>query len=160
LEPGALRTCVRVLEQRPHAAMVWGAVRYIDLESRKLFVFRPPPLYGPLLMRYGHNLIQQPGSLLRRSAVEAAGPLDVELRYAMDLDMFLRLSKVGSVARTRRVVANFRWHPGSLTAGNAEASRQEAELVRRRQWSDRPWEPSAERAGLLVTRLQYAWAKR
>ena len=160
LEPQSMQRCIAALEQRPEATMVWGAVRYIDLNGQQMFVFRPPPLYGPRLMRYGHDLAQQPGSLLRRSAVEAAGPLDVGLRFAMDLDMFLRLSAHGPILRLNQVLASFRWHDDSLTAGQGAASAKEAAGVRRRYWPGRPTDRWLEGAALAVTQIQYWWSKR
>ena len=160
LEPQSMQRCIAVLKQSPAASMVWGAVRYIDVHGSPMFVFRPPPLYGPRLMRYGHNLVQQPGSLLRRSAVEAVGHLDVTLRFAMDLDLFLRLSTHGPIVRLNDVLASFRWHEDSLTAGQGNASEGEAASVRRRYRPRRPTERWLERAALTITHGQYWWSKR
>jgi GT2 family glycosyltransferase len=160
LEPRAIQRCIVALEQHPTASMAWGAVRYIDVTGGHLFVFRPPPFYGPRLMRYGHNLVQQPGSLLRRTAVEAVGPLDVELRFAMDLDLFLRLSAHGAIVRLKDVVASFRWHDNSLTAGQGAASQKEASTVRQRYRPQGRADDLFEQAALAMTHLQYWWAKR
>ena len=160
LEPQSMQRCMAALDQHPAASMVWGAVRYIDVEGHPMFVFRPPPLYGLRLMRYGHNLVQQPGSLLRRTAVEAAGSLDVGLRFAMDLDLFLRLSAHGPIVRLNEVLASFRWHDDSLTAGQGAASVAEATSVRQRYRPRRPADRWLESSALAVTRVQYWWSKR
>ena len=160
LEPQSMQRCIAALDETPAASMVWGAVRYIDVDGGPLFVFRPPPLYGPRLMRYGHNLVQQPGSLLRRSAVEAVGHLDVRLRFAMDLDLFLRLSAHGPIMQLNEVLASFRWHADSLTAGQGDASEAEAASVRRRNRPRQPAEQWLERAALTITQAQYWWSKR
>ena len=160
LEPGSLQRSRAALDDSPKASMVVGTVRYIALDGRPLFLFRPPPLYGPRLMRFGHNLMSQPGSLLRRSAVEASGPLDETLRFAMDLDLFLRLARCGPIVRIPEVLASFRWHAGSLTAGQRDASEREAENVRRRYWSHPVTDPWLQRGAKAVTQLQYWWAKR
>ncbi len=160
LEPGSLRRCITALEQDPTASMVCGAVRYIDLHGGPLFVFRPPTAYGPRLLRYGHNLLQQPGSLLRRTAVEQVGPLDVNLRFAMDLDLFLRLSTCGRILRVSDVLASFRWHSDSLTAGQGEASSAEAEAVRRSHRPRRAVEPFLATAAGAITQVQYWRSKR
>jgi len=160
LEPGSLERSTAALNARPTASMVVGTVRYIDLDGRPLFLFRPPPLYGPRLMRLGHNLMSQPGSLLRRTAVEVVGPLDETLRFAMDLDIFLRLARCGPIARVDDVLASFRWHADSLTAGQGDASEREAESVRRRYWSHPHVDVWLQRGAKGVTQLQYWWAKR
>ena len=160
LEPGSLARSIRALNQKPNASMVVGTVRYIDLDDRQLFLFRPPLLYGARLMRFGGNLMSQPGSVLRADAVDAAGPLDEDLRFAMDLDLFLRLAQQGPILRVPDVVASFRWHPDSLTAGQGEASEREAEAVRRRYWTHPRRDRMLGWAAKGVTRLQYWSAKR
>lgn len=160
LEPQALELATAALIASPTASMVVGTVRYIDLDGRMLFLFRPPPMYGAWLMRYGHNLMSQPGSLLRRTSVDAAGPLDETLRFAMDLDLFLRLAQCGPIVRVDDVLASFRWHANSLTAGQGDASEREAESVRQRYWSHPRVDPFLRRGAKAVTQLQYWWAKR
>ena len=53
---------------------------------------------------WGPNLVPQPSSLTRLDALVAAGGYDESLRYAMDLDTFLRLATAGrrSSRRGRR----------------------------------------------------------
>ena len=53
----------------------------------------------------------------------AAGGYDESLRFAMDLDMFLRLRSRGRFVSTPRTVASYRWHPDALTVANAISAR-------------------------------------
>ena len=153
LEPETLHPLERCLGGATVA--VFGACRYVDGEGSELFVNRSG-WYAPLLMRVGPNLLPQPGSLIKRSAWELIGGLDPSLKWTFDLDLFIRLGAHGKIVHTNRVVASFRWHPGSLTAGSRQGSVDEASLVRLRHMprSIRPaarlWEPAMRRMILMA----------
>ena len=85
-----------------------------------------------LLMLCGPQLIPQPGSLFRRSSFEQVGGLDESLKWAFDLDLFLKLRKVGKFGFLKEPLAEFRWHDGSLSVGSRQGSVDEASKVRRR----------------------------
>lgn len=158
LTPGSTRRAVARLQAEPRASMVYGRCRYVDEDGRSMHVVRPTGL-AARLMRWGPNLVPQPGSLARAAAVRRAGMLDESLRYAMDLDLFLRLQDVGPVRYVPDVLATFRWHDASTTVASARASENEAREVRRRTWTGRRSigygaEPLATLAGRLLHRTQ------
>ena len=70
--------------------------------------------------------------MIMLDALQKIGGFDPSLKYAMDLDAFLKLRKLGSFAWTRTPVSAFRWHPDSLTVANRLGSSREAESVKRR----------------------------
>jgi hypothetical protein len=82
-------------------------------------------------MLCGPQLIPQPGSLFRRSSFEQVGGLDESLKWAFDLDLFLKLRKVGKFGFLKEPLAEFRWHEGSLSVGSRQGSVDEASKVRR-----------------------------
>jgi hypothetical protein len=83
------------------------------------------------LLRY--NQVFQPSTFVRRSAIASVGMLVVELRYAMDYDLWLRLAMAGiRFEHIPRVLSLFRLHPASKTVSQAEAMGHEALLVRQR----------------------------
>jgi len=160
LTPGSSRRAVERLQAEPRASMVYGRCRYVDADGHTLHVVRPTVLAGRL-MRWGPNLVPQPGSVARAEAVRRAGMLDESLRYAMDLDLFLRLQDVGPVRHLPEVLATFRWHDASTTLASAAASEAEAREVRRRTWVGRRsighrTEPLATLAGRVLHRAQRA----
>jgi hypothetical protein len=57
--------------------------------------------------------------------------LNEELRWAFDLDLFLRLRAVGTFTYVPVPLAEFRWHEGSLSVGARQGSVDEASRVRR-----------------------------
>ncbi len=158
LTPDSLLVATEHLRRRARAAMVFGRCRYIDDEGRPIFEVRPGRM-AAVLLRWGPDLVPQPGSLARASAVRAAGVLDESLRYAMDLDLFLRLRAQGTIDYLPTVLGAFRWHAGSTTVSGRTASDAEARQVRRRTrigWRRVGWllEPAAMALGRVHHRLQ------
>ena len=129
----SLRLATEHLRRRSGAAMVFGRCRYIDDAGRLLFEVHPGRL-AAVLLRWGPDLVPQPGSLARASAVRAVGLLDESLRFAMDLDLFLRLRAQGTIDYLPAALGAFRWHAGSTTVLGPTASDAEARQVRRRTW--------------------------
>jgi GT2 family glycosyltransferase len=81
-------------------------------------------------LRFGPDLIPQPGALFRRSAFEAVGGLNSEFGWAFDFDLFIRLSKLGKLQFMNQTMAQFRWHPESLSVEHRKHSVAEASKVR------------------------------
>ena len=130
LREGALTAAWEFLQTHPRSAMVYGACDYIDENNQIVWENRSGVWAAPLL-RFGPDLIPQPGSLFRRSAVLKAGELRTDLGWAFDLEFFLRLARYGRLSYLRRTLAAFRWHSGSLSVGQRESSVREASDVRR-----------------------------
>ena len=131
LRPGALATSSSLLEAKPSAVLAFGRCDYIDISGRLLFTRRPPS-GASFWLQFVPGLIKQETCLFRKESMLIAGPLDETLKYAMDLDLLLRLRVLGSFVRTESVLAAFCWHPGSITIANREVSFSEAQHVQRR----------------------------
>ena len=112
------------------ATVAFGQCQYIDGDGRPLWLNRSGRWAVPL-MRFGPQMIPQPGSLFERVAFEHVGGLNEGLRWAFDLDLFLRLEDVGPFTYVPRPLAEFRWHEGSLSVGGRAGSVEEASRVRR-----------------------------
>jgi glycosyltransferase involved in cell wall biosynthesis len=132
--PGALARLAEMLESRPEASVAYGACVYIDDAGRTIGVSRAGDAARRIL-GWGPDLVPQPAALHRVAAVEAAGEYDEELRFAMDLDMLLRLRRLGPFVSTKEIVSSFRWHAESLTVANRKHSLAESEAVKHRYLS-------------------------
>jgi len=145
------------------AVGVFGQCRYVDERGQQLLLNRSGSWAVPL-MHFGPQLVPQPGSLIRRDAFIRIGCLDTSLKWAFDLDMFLKLKKLGKLMYVPVIVSEFRWHNASLTVGSRDGSVNEASIVRRNHLpkSIRPlsamWEPLIRaiisQTGKRVTRRQ------
>ena len=129
--PGGLKTLKSLLDERKSAVLAYGGCEYIDPTGRVLAVSNAGGL-AKFLLPWGPDLIPHPGTMIRLDALERIGGFDTELKYAMDLDAFLKLRKFGAFAWTRSAVSAFRWHPDSLTVANRRKSSMESEAVKTR----------------------------
>lgn len=131
LVAGSLLKVSMYLDEKFDAAFVFGQCQYIDASGQKLWLNKSGK-WTELLMLCGPQLIPQPGSLFRRSSFEQVGGLDENLKWAFDLDLFLKLRKAGKFGFLNEPLADFRWHEGSLSVGSRQGSVDEASKVRRR----------------------------
>ena len=111
--------------------VAYGACRYIDQHDNELWVSQAGP-WANRILKWGPDLIPQPGMLVRRSAWQQVGGLDESFRFAFDLDLLLKLQALGRLIDVGAIVSSFRWHADSLTVGDRETSLRESEVARRR----------------------------
>lgn len=131
LRPNALAKASAMLESNPTASLAYGSCDYVDLNGNLLFKRCPPP-YAPMLLQIVPGLIKQETCLFRLKALRQVGGLDESLKFTMDLDLLLKLYRVGSFVKVDQVLAAFCWHPNSLTIANRSASLVEAQNVQSR----------------------------
>jgi GT2 family glycosyltransferase len=129
--PGALTQLRGLLDANPDAVAAYGGCDYIDPEGRVIGTSKAGRA-AQWLLPWGPDLIPHPGSMIRLAALREVGMFDTSLKYVLDLDVFLKLQKLGRFVCTRRSVSAFRWHPNSLTVAGRAASSAEAEAVKRR----------------------------
>lgn len=86
----------------------------------------------------GAAFIPHPAAFVRRSLFARAGMFDEELRYAMDIDLWLRLAALTGPATLERPLAVFRDHAGSVSSANRIKAREEEWRVRRRHAGKAP----------------------
>jgi GT2 family glycosyltransferase len=107
-----------------------GDCAVVDPDGKPLWDERPGPYDFQRLLRRG-NYLAQPAVFLRRRLLDSIGLLDESLEYAMDYDLWLRLRQA-RVEYVPRVLALFRWHPGSKTARNTFGNwRENLRILRR-----------------------------
>ena len=129
LTAGSLKTSTQVLDAEPKVVMTFGACEYIEGNGQTVWENRSGQWAVPL-MKFGPDLVPQPGALFRRSAFETIGGLKAELGWAFDFDFFIRLSKIGKLHYLDQTLAQFRWHPESLSVEHRKKSVAEASKVR------------------------------
>ncbi len=119
----------KFLENNPDTVATYGICDYVD-EQGKIFWTNDFGQLAVPLLRFGPDKIPQPGSLIRRTSFHEIGMLDTNLQFAFDLDLFLKLSKMGKVRFLPLRVAKYRWHPSSLSSNFRNQSNSEARRVR------------------------------
>lgn len=121
----------RVAEIMESTGAQWVCGRIVsDLEGQLVPSSWRMPRYSrkALLKR---NFIAHPATFIRRSLFDQVGGFSVGLRYAMDYDMWLRLSMLVEPFCTEERFTAFRRHANSASTANALAAFQEDQWVRR-----------------------------
>jgi GT2 family glycosyltransferase len=131
IRPGGLARLHAIIDPRPDAVVAFGGCDYIDPDGRTITVSNAGRL-ALILLPWGPDLVPNPGTLVRLDALEAIGGFDESVKYALDLDAFLKLRSHGKFLWTRESVSAFRWHADSLTVANRLPSSLESEAVKRR----------------------------
>ena len=144
LEPGSLETTISALQRDRTGVVAFGSCRYIDSVGRELWVSRAGR-WAPRILSWGPDLIPQPGMLIRAWAWQQVGGLDTSYRLAFDLDLLLKMKKIGSLIDTGTVVSSFRWHPESLTVDDRKTNLIESERAKRAS------------LGPVASRAAWAW---
>lgn len=136
LAPGSLEVTLATMTDPKNCSqegmppvLVYGGCEYIDPGGQPIWNQRSGN-WAVALLRFGPQLIPQPGALYRRDAFEAVGGLSTELGWAFDFNLFLNLCKIGKAVYVPKTLARFRWHPGSLSVSYRRQSVKEASLVR------------------------------
>jgi glycosyltransferase involved in cell wall biosynthesis len=131
IRPHGLARLHALIDPRPDAVVAFGGCDYIDSQGRTIMVSNAGRL-ALILLPWGPDLLPNPATLVRLDALEAIDGFDEGLKYALDLDAFLKLRAHGKFLWTRESVSAFRWHPDSLTVANRLPSSVESEAVKRR----------------------------
>lgn len=154
----------KTLDENDQTVLAFGSCDYVDGEGQTVWANSSGQWAVPLL-RFGPDLIPQPGALFRRSAFDKVGGLRTDLGWAFDFDLFIRLSKVGKLRFINKTLAKFRWHPESLSVEHRKKSVAEASQVRvsHLPTSLRPisfiWEYLVQQATLIAGKRVTAKAK-
>lgn len=120
----------RVLEENLGASAVYGKCEYINSIGSKIGI-NSSGTWARTLIKFGPNLIPQPGALISLEVFRQMGGLRTEFDLAFDVDMFIRLQDFGSLIYVPTVLGKFRWHDDSLTVKTRLTSVKEASTIRR-----------------------------
>jgi glycosyltransferase involved in cell wall biosynthesis len=150
-EPGAVRAAVKGILSGNDVVM--GYSRFIDSQGN--FIADHPanihPYYDHMMFVrfWEYNPISQPATFWTRKMWETCGPLRENLYFAMDYDLWLRMSQIARFERVDTYVAKYRIHPEAKCFADNYGPRIELIQVSRRYWPPR-WNP-----GRWVLHLRY-----
>lgn len=119
--PDALRRMAETLQAHSGKAFCFGRCRIVNEQGAEIRrgITRFKEAFFPVSSRFvfqSINYVSQPAMAFRRSAYEQVGPLREDVWYAWDYEFLLRLWRQGGGVRVPgSALAEFRWHPGSLS---------------------------------------------
>jgi hypothetical protein len=163
---------IEYLESHPDCVCVGSNIELIDDRGRKLTVWHQLTSDSEIQREAmkGHGTICHPTAMIRRTAMDKLGGYRTEMYPAEDLDLWLRLGEIGSLANINQVLLRYRMHVGSVSAQAARTSAQRlaaerccADAARRRglaysqfsEWED--WRSNGTASAEMAFDLRYGW---
>jgi glycosyltransferase involved in cell wall biosynthesis len=135
-EPGALEAVGEAFASRPEAMWLTGYCRIVDGAGEEMR--EPITRYKNFLLRrfsfplyLTQNFVSDPATFVRRTALDAIGPLDNRYRISHDYDLWLRAARRWEPIVLRRYLASFRMVEGTLSMAGFERQFREHEEVAR-----------------------------
>jgi len=122
--PWAVESAVRCLSDNPDAGMIYGQCSIIDQHGQVTGQYTREDFNMKRLLCCS-CFIAQPTVFIRREVLNEVGYLDTNLYMAMDLDFWIRIALKYRVKYLTRLLANYRFCPGTKTAD--ELYRNEAD---------------------------------
>ena len=151
--PGAVSDAVEYLRAHPEAGMVYGEANLVDESGAVLGRFPARQTDYQRLMR-GSVHIPQQAAFFRGELWRTVGPLDPSFYFAMDYDLWVRLSKIAPLHYYPRLWANFRLHGTAKSVASDDRCYPEMLRVQRREGG--PWF-SRLRVKAVLRRAVYGW---
>ena len=138
--PAVLATVRRRIEQAGEGGgpPAWVVGNIQVLKGGRLLPPKPMPPFSYRSYAAGRAWVPHPAVFVRRDVLALVGGFDERLRYAMDIDLWLRLGMISPPALVDAVLAVFRDHAGSVSSRNRIAARREEFVVRRRHAGKAP----------------------
>lgn len=151
--PGRFEAQMRYLLAHPQCVAVGTECYLIDPDGHPLRPYGVPCGHSDIDARHLRGLggaIPHPTVAMRKAAVSAAGGYRAEFTHSEDLDLFLRLAEIGTLANLPDVLFKYRQHPRSVGHQHAEAQRLAngravAAARRRRRMIDDSGAPQSQR---------------
>ena len=106
--PNAIASAVKVFEQNPDVALVYGDMLAVDESSRTTNVLKYRQYSLEDLLCF--QIIGQPAVFFRRDAFEKAGGLDVSYHFMLDHHLWIRIAQQGKIMHVPQVWAAARYH--------------------------------------------------
>jgi glycosyltransferase involved in cell wall biosynthesis len=112
----ALKSVARAYMASPETGAWCGSSLYVDVNGKKTGVREPPPqLDAETIAAWNENSFAQPATFFSRRAWQQCAPLDENLHYGMDLDLWIRIAQKFAFERLGEVLATERLHKDCKT---------------------------------------------
>lgn len=131
LLPNALYEVRRAFFEHPESDVIVGNayLTEIDFEPIRHFKFDHTKLGPEYLLDYARNHLVQPSVFFSRHAWDRCGPVREELHYAMDADLFIRMSRQTKMKAIDVDLAYSVYHEDCKTRGSRAESVAELAYV-------------------------------
>jgi hypothetical protein len=134
LLPGALAAVGEFFASNPSCEWLSGDGIFVyEPDLRTHYEKKSAPYTTRELLQYGRGMyLPQPSVFFAQKLYRRVGGIDCSLRYSMDLDLWLRLSRHAPLHHLPRFLSMLRQHPAAKTNQDNGAAMSEIEAVVRR----------------------------
>lgn len=131
LLPYALEKASKFIDEHPSCKWITFNTIFVDSNRKVLFAYNGCKWFSCIMKRIGPQ-VDAPTSIFHRSMYENSNKFDLDLYYAMDVDLWLQFMYLGySYKRLNHYFYAFRIHKGSKTASEGYTKNtQNAEKIR------------------------------
>ena len=134
--PGTVSEAVGFLDSHPDIGMVYGDANLVDVDGEVIGRFPARQTDKRRLMR-GYVHIPQQAAFFRADIWRMVGPLDPSFYFAMDYDLWVRISQQSPIEYYPRLWANFRLHGDAKSIEADDRCWPEMVRVHRREGGSR-----------------------
>jgi len=135
--PGAVSAAVRAFADHPEAGVVYGDAWHVAEDGSPIAPYPVESFDRENLER--RCFICQPAAFFRREAFASVGMLDVDLRFAFDYDLWIRMARRYEMVRIDRYLATVRHHRRTKTMSESGAAMRETIAVLQRHYGYVPF---------------------
>jgi len=101
----ALKNVGMAYKASPASGGWFGRCLQVSVSGKTLLAVRPNRLDAEGLAAWGDNAVTQPSCFFSRVAWQNCGPLDENLHYAMDMDLWIKIAKAYYIEKVNAVLA-------------------------------------------------------
>lgn len=136
--PNALSTVAGHFKRNPGVGLIYGEAYHVDVKGKTLA--RYPTQSFDLESLNNQCYVCQPAAFLLREAYLNAGMIDVNMHFALDYDLWIRVAKMYGVCKVDDYLATSRMHLDNKTLSSRRRVYQEIIGTVKREYSYVPYE--------------------
>ena len=127
LKLDAVEKVVSFFKHHPEVDMVFGGHKTIDKNEKVLEVIYPPKNFSVkrLIRKLGSYGISEPATFIKKGVLEEMGGFDEKIKYANEMDLFIRIGMKFNVESIPHILANYRQQPNAITLKKSREIRAE-----------------------------------
>jgi glycosyltransferase involved in cell wall biosynthesis len=105
LQKNALKNVATAYRVSPEAGGWFGGCSSVDKDDKPLYVRWPNRLDVESIAKWNEDRVGQPACFFSKKAWHECGPLDENLHYAMDFDLWIKIAKIFIIEQVNQLLA-------------------------------------------------------
>lgn len=128
---GAIQSVAAYFNKNPHEIAVVGDQEFINEDSKLIKVVKSRYYSYEYLLNHALGITQN-STFFKREVFNKIGFLDENLHFAMDLDLFIRITSIKDIQYLPYTLASYRFHEDTKTAEGVHNFVREMIIIRKR----------------------------